>query len=166
MGEVLSLASARDGPNVSSDVRHKQPATHGKFTVRLFLIVDQSTFELIDWLRESLEAHSYGDVVRQAVRAISIDLALHSTDALDEYYSASPIKIDGPGKRMNIRVPLRTKERLDMLKEMYDASFTSIISHGLDILAKRAKAEQELLDGHFGGSAIANRSELHRSRDS
>lgn len=168
MGKIVDMTSATNtsrGPNPSGSTRTGKTSP-ANFSFRLFLIVDVKTFALIEWLRESLEAPSYGDVVRQAVRAFAIILA--ERDA--EVWTGCVFPGDSPAsdeklKRLNVRVPNRTKERLDLLKEKTGRSYTDIIICGLIHLSARARDEESLLDtleraseNRVGNCAVSYRS--------
>lgn len=146
MGKVVNMSSTKKtarGPNSSDGANDTSRAN---FSYRLFLIVDLPTFAMIEWLRESLEAHSYGDVVRQAVRAFALRFAENETVAMSDCGPSddSPSS-DQKLKRLNIRVPGQTKDRLDFLKDRTDMSYTDIIVCGLQLLAVRAEDEEALL---------------------
>ena len=148
MGKVVKLSDAKDterGPNSPGGVG-SDDKSRANFSYRLFLIVDIATFMMIEWLRKSLEAPSYGDVVRQAVRAFAIRFVENEMDARS-WCDASDDDPDSDQKlkRMNIRIPIRTKERLDLLKEHSGMSYTDIIVCGLGLLLSRAKEEEALL---------------------
>ena len=148
VNKVVKMPSAKKsgrGPNSSSGAGDNDIA-RANFSYRLFLIVDLATFAMIGWLRESLEAHSYGDVVRQAVRAFALRFVENKSEAISECAQAdgSP-NSDEKLKRLNIRVPTQTKERLDVLKERSGMTYTDIIVCGLKLLAERAKNEEALL---------------------
>lgn len=155
MGKVVKLSDAKDterGPNSPSgvDTNDKSPAN---FSYRLFLIVNLPTFTMIDGLRNCLEAPSYGDVIRQAVRTFAIHLINNEMDAgpWNNVNDGDPCG-EPKLKRMNIRIPIRTKERLDLLKERTGMTYTDIIVCGLSLLIDRARDEEELLNALEKGS--------------
>ena len=101
---------------------------------------------MIEQLQESLEAPSLGDVVRQAVRAFGIEYAQFNESVWAGCELASKRPSDEEMvKRLNVRVPIRTKERLDLLKFVSGRSFTDIIVCGLQLLISRAVKEEALL---------------------
>lgn len=148
MGKVVNMSGTKKaarGPNPSGGAGGND-TSRANFSYRLFLVVDLATFAMIEWLRESLEAHSYGDVVRQAVRAFAIRFVNDGTAAASDCVRSD----DSPAgdqklKRLNIRVPGQTKERLDLLKDRTGMSYTDIIVCGLQLLAARAKDEEAQL---------------------
>lgn len=148
MSNVVRMSNAKDdkrGPNSFDGVTDTE-TSRANFSYRLFLIVDVAAFAMIEWLRESLEAHSYGDVVRQAVRAFALRFAESETEVISELTNADDV-LDSTQKlkRLNIRIPLQTKERLDLLKDRSGLSYTDIIMVGLEILSNQAKNDEAIL---------------------
>ena len=134
------------GPNLNIGDDHSN-TSRSNFSYRLFIIVDNPTFTMIEWLRESLEAPSYGDIVRQAVRALSIYLIENEGKSMPDCDQESKDPSGDEGlKRLNIRIPIQTKERLDILKERSGLTYTDIIIQGLRLLCARAKHEELLLE--------------------
>ena len=118
-------------------------AANANFTCRLLIVMDVSVYNLIEHLKEALEAPSIGDVVRQAVRLYALKYAKdgHVEDRIcvtDEPKSATL-------KKLNVRIPTRTKQRLDMLNGITGKTYTAIILDGLGILADTADEQEAIL---------------------
>ncbi|MEP2705018.1 MAG: hypothetical protein ABJQ71_13625 [Roseibium sp.] len=148
MSKVIDMAdtsAAKRRPKPSRGSENAQADHNANFAYRLFLVVDLAVYDLIVWLKDVLEAPSFGDVVRQAVRAYAIELA--KTGRITDAVCELPVDSDPSGKlkKLNIRIPSRTKARLDMLKARTGATFTDIIVCGLGILARTAEEQEAIL---------------------
>lgn len=123
--------------------KNSNQAKSANFTDRLLIVMDTLIYALIEVLKDKLEAPSIGDVVRQAVRAYAIKLA--STGSVDEDVGFQEESYTGNLKKLNIRIPSRTKERLEFLKGKTGASYTAIIFAGLGILAHSTDEQETVL---------------------
>ena len=145
METILKLAELRAHgrcPNPPVEVQSSQTKS-ANFADRLLIVMDTLIYELIVVLKEKLEAPSIGEVVRQAVRAYAIELASNgSVDDADNFRAES---YTGDLKKLNIRVPSSTKERLEFLKDLTGATYTAIIFAGLGILARSTDEQESVL---------------------
>lgn len=145
MGNIFELAEARAtgrSPKPTGNDRR----SHGKnaiFADRLLIIMDVLIYGLIEQLKDVLEAPSIGEVVRQAVRAYAIELA--SKGSVDEDVGFREESYTGQLKKLNVRIPTRTRERLEFLKDQTGETYTSIIFAGLGILARSADEQEGIL---------------------
>lgn len=147
MSDVIDMVDAADNKRRPKSFDAASQASDGdntNFSYRLFLIVDLAVYNWIVTLKDVLESPSFGDVVRQAVRAYAIALA--ETDKV-ENIDELPVETNPNGKlkKLNIRIPNRTKQRLDVLKEITNSTYTDIVVLGLGILARTAKEQEEIL---------------------
>ena len=105
--------------------------------------MDNSVYELIEQLKEVLEAPSIGEVVRQAVRAYAIKLAL--CGSVDNHVYITDDPKSAMLKKLNVRIPNRTKKRLEVLKDLTGETYTDIILSGIGLLDGAAKESERLL---------------------
>jgi len=145
METILNLAEKRahgQSPNLTQGTASGNTKS-ANFTDRLLIVMDNLIYALIEELKDKLEAPSIGDVVRQAVRAYAIELAGEGSVTEDVGFSEE--SYTGSLKKLNIRIPSRTKERLEFLKGETGTSYTAIIFGGLGILARSTDEQESVL---------------------
>ena len=135
---------AMAGPDSNSD-------RDANFSYRLYLIVDVAVYEMIVWLKTTLESPSLGDVIRQAVRAYALAFAkdgrVETVDIGRTLEGDQLSDTDGIAKKLNIRIPVQTKDRLDLLTGKTGDNYTKVVTAGLALLYRSAQAQEVLLSG-------------------
>lgn len=150
MGNVVKLDnegianSTTHMVSTNSRINRSGKKTEAGFAFRLLLVVDNSVYDLIERLKIVLEAPSIGDVIRQAVRCYALRLSANGGQ-IDDCLYTDTVRNPATDKKLNVRIPTRTKIRLDALKDATGETYTAIIMAGLAILEDKAIEEEGIL---------------------
>jgi hypothetical protein len=98
--------------------------------VQLFVSADPATFALLDDLKASLEASSYGEVIRRALRAYRyFDPVIDPTGSPDTVSPASK------ARPLHVRIGKGTKDRLLAIAEEENRSLSDVVGRALSVFA-------------------------------
>jgi len=119
--------------------------------------MDPTSYAILSWLMGSLEAASFGEVIRRALQAYEFfepeDLAESSRVATGESSEPSTAGL----RHVHARIPMRTKERLDREKAVSGGTYSDVVCQSLRVLAQLVRDREVMLKGGecMGPSAVS-----------
>jgi hypothetical protein len=141
---------------VNPSVKHDQENIRdvGGYEAQLHLEMDAESYAGLRWIQGALEAVSIGEVIRRAIQAFEFS---RSTDS--GHAPKASLSVIGPrARRLHVRVPLRTKERLDRIKEETGNTYSDVINQSLHVLAHFVREREAIIKGESNGTYKRRRS--------
>src|SRR3712207_2280522 len=111
--------------------------------------MDAESFAKLRWLQGALEAVSFSEVIRRALQAYE---QIEPADLNEEcnVIGSSTSTFSNDLRYIHVRIPSRTKERLDRQKADRGGTYSDIINHSLEVLAQLVRNRQAVLEGSQG----------------
>lgn len=107
---------------------------------QIHLLMDQHSYDIVENLKEILDAPSSSEVVRRALQAYRF----FEPDYQPQMYICSELKIGNTvQKSLHIRLPKQTKILLDQHKTENGGTYSDIISKALSVFAELVYQREE-----------------------
>lgn len=113
--------------------------------VQLQIEMDLESHLILKTVMALLEVPTYGELIRRSLQAYEFfDPQLPPTEAKEAPEAKNPNRTV---KRIHVRLPLKTKERLDRIKDHTNSTYTETVNKAVLILAQLARKKEELMQG-------------------